>query len=45
MSIIPCTESCVYQKDGSCSLERAASSGASDDSGNQCAHYIEKAAR
>ena len=42
MSMIPCTESCVYQKDGNCSLERVASRGTPDDSGAQCVHYIEK---
>jgi len=42
MSIIPCTESCVYQQDGNCRLERAASCGTSEISGTQCVHYIEK---
>ena len=27
MSLITCTDPCVYQKDGCCSLSRAASSG------------------
>lgn len=27
MGLIPCTDSCVYQKDGYCSLSRALSSG------------------
>ena len=45
MSIIPCTESCIYQTDGNCGLERAASLGMDNDSGNQCAYYIKKAAQ
>lgn len=27
MSLIPCTDDCLYQKDGCCNLQHAASSG------------------
>ena len=41
LSLIPCTSHCVYQLDGCCTLERAASGGtrsAQDASG--CVHFI-----
>lgn len=38
MSLIACTDPCVYQKDGYCSLSRAASSGSPGTSG--CVHFV-----
>lgn len=38
MSLIVCTDPCVYQKDGYCSLSRAASSGAASGSG--CINFV-----
>ncbi|SMC50465.1 hypothetical protein SAMN02745168_1281 [Papillibacter cinnamivorans DSM 12816] len=39
MSLIACTSHCVYQQDGFCSLERAASSG--EPSGdNACVNFV-----
>ena len=38
MSLIACTDPCVYQKDGYCSLSRAASSGSPVQSG--CVHFV-----
>ena len=39
MSLIPCTEACVYQQDGCCSLSRAASS-ASPGSAVGCVNFV-----
>lgn len=44
MSCIACTSDCVYQEDGVCNLERAASSGAPDGV-DSCVHYIKKTAK
>ncbi len=38
MSLIACTDPCVYQKDGYCSLSRAASSGEPGRSG--CVNFV-----
>lgn len=38
MSLIVCTDPCVYQKDGYCSLSRAASSGEMGASG--CVNFV-----
>lgn len=38
MSLIACTDPCVYQKDGYCSLSRAASSGEPGPSG--CVNFV-----
>lgn len=38
MSLIMCTDSCVYQKDGYCSLYRAASSGLTSSS--SCINFV-----
>ncbi|NLG52883.1 MAG: hypothetical protein GX541_02780 [Clostridiales bacterium] len=38
--MIACTTDCVYQHDGCCVLEHAATSGVPSDSG--CIHYIPK---
>ncbi len=35
--MIPCTEECVYQNEGVCELEKAASSG---DSGGSCRNRV-----
>ena len=41
MSLIPCTSSCVYQQDGTCTLERAASCGTLDARPTAgCVHFI-----
>ncbi len=40
MSFIACTSNCKYQKDGSCSLEKAGVNGTVSDS--SCIHYIPK---
>ncbi|MCL2828116.1 MAG: hypothetical protein FWD99_05185 [Oscillospiraceae bacterium] len=41
MSLIPCTSSCVYQQDGTCTLERAASCGTLDaQPAAGCVHFI-----
>ncbi|MEG2378347.1 MAG: hypothetical protein RSC43_08345 [Clostridia bacterium] len=40
MSFIACTSSCVYQHDGCCNLEQAASGGVTSDTG--CIHYVPK---
>ena len=42
MSLIPCIESCVYQTDGYCRLERAVSLGKPELSLNHCVHFINK---
>ncbi len=38
MSLIVCTDPCVYQKDGYCSLSRAASAGEPGRSG--CVNFV-----
>ena len=38
MSLIACTDPCVYQKDGRCSLSRAASPGEARQSG--CVNFV-----
>ena len=38
MSLIACTDPCVYQKDGRCSLSRAASSGEPGQS--KCVNFV-----
>ena len=38
MSLIACTSDCVYQKDGTCTLTRAASPGEPNKDG--CAYYV-----
>ena len=38
MSLIACTDPCVYQKDGYCSLSRAASSGEPGQS--RCVNFV-----
>ena len=38
MSLIACTDPCVYQKDGYCSLSRAAYSG--EASGSRCVNFV-----
>lgn len=38
MSLIPCTDPCVYQKDGYCVLSRAASSGAARQ--HSCVNFV-----
>lgn len=40
MSLIGCTSDCVYQQDGYCNLEQAASGGQSSENG--CIHYVQK---
>ncbi|MCL2569294.1 MAG: hypothetical protein FWE12_07720 [Oscillospiraceae bacterium] len=45
MSLIPCTSNCVYQLEGCCTLERAASQGtrAPADDTPGCVHFISTA--
>lgn len=38
MSLIVCTDPCVYQRDGYCSLSRASSPGAPDSS--SCVNFV-----
>ena len=38
MSLIACTDPCIYQKDGRCQLSRAASSGEAGDS--SCINFV-----
>jgi hypothetical protein len=42
MSLIPCTGECVYQKEGYCSLERAASRGKPERASGNCIHFIKR---
>jgi hypothetical protein len=43
MCLIACTESCIYQKEGACRLEQAASAGQTGaDKG--CVHFVRRAA-
>ncbi len=37
MSLIACTDPCIYQKDGYCSLSRAASM---DQPGRRCVNFV-----
>ena len=39
MSLIACTSDCVYQQDGYCALERAASCGLPDDA-ERCVNFV-----
>lgn len=39
MSLIPCTEACIYQQDGCCRLSRAASC-ASPGCGVSCVNFV-----
>lgn len=39
MSLIACTDPCIYQKDGYCSLSRAASGGYPSDK-QSCVHFL-----
>lgn len=39
MNLIPCTQNCLYQKDGLCALEQAMSSGSPSDD-HPCVNYI-----
>lgn len=41
MSLIPCTDQCVYQQDGYCSLSRAASC-ASPGSAVGCVNFVSR---
>ena len=41
MSIIPCTNNCIYQIDGCCRLEKAGSSGGYEQT-IRCLHYVPK---
>ena len=43
MSLIACTSDCVYQQDGYCTLERAASCGLPDES-ESCVHFVPRRA-
>jgi hypothetical protein len=45
MSLIPCTGDCVYQKDGCCMLERAATKGKPEKAADSCVHYVKKQSR
>lgn len=40
MNIICCTSDCVYQTEGYCTLEHAASGGERDENG--CLYYVQK---
>ena len=40
MSIITCTSDCIYQQEGLCHLEQAASPG--EESQDGCVHYVKK---
>lgn len=41
MSLIACTDPCVYQKDGYCSLSRAVSGGYPSER-QSCVHFLPK---
>ena len=43
MSLIPCTSLCVYQLDGTCTLQRAMSSGTLNSHLSNCVHFVEAA--
>ena len=38
MSLIPCTDPCIYQREACCTLSRAVSGGGSTQSG--CLHFL-----
>lgn len=40
MNFIACTDDCIYQKDGECRLDRAASRG--QDGSSNCAYCVPK---
>lgn len=41
MSLISCVNSCVYQEEGYCTLERAASTGQTSEK-DPCVHFVPK---
>ena len=41
MSLIACTNTCVYQEDGVCRLEQAASGGEMS-AGSGCVHFVKR---
>ena len=38
MSLIPCTDPCIYQREGLCALDRACSAGVPSAGG--CVHFL-----
>lgn len=42
MSLITCTNDCVYQEDGYCGLERIASCGKPEAADEACVHFVER---
>ena len=38
MNLIPCTDPCLYQREGQCTLARAASGG--DSAAGGCLHFL-----
>ncbi len=38
MSLIPCTDPCIYQREGCCTLDRACSAGVPSAGG--CVHFL-----
>jgi len=44
MSLIACTDSCIYQQDGYCSLSRAMF-GSSPNSQSRCVYFVSRASR
>lgn len=42
MSLITCTNDCVYQEDGYCYLERIASCGKPEAANDTCVHFVER---
>ena len=38
MSLIPCTDPCIYQREGRCTLDRACSAG--QPSAGGCLHFL-----
>ncbi|MCD8004888.1 MAG: hypothetical protein LUD69_07145 [Oscillospiraceae bacterium] len=43
MSLIACTSDCLYQQEGRCTLERAASGG-TPSAENPCVHFVPRRA-
>jgi hypothetical protein len=41
VNLIACTNNCIYQQNGCCSLDRAASGGVTDKNAG-CIHYVPK---
>ncbi len=39
MTLIPCTDLCIYQRDGRCTLSRAGSGG-QPEGGSGCVHFL-----